>query len=129
MSLCVRVGFGVWIERRWLAAVTLFWISHSGFSLDRDLYTNNVVSNVADFQLPDPAGRAGGACTSALLDVLYKDHQNSATDMSFVQVLEEMRQVLKGKGFDQIPQVRIYPRRNDALHYSVTHLLVDCLSY
>ena len=40
-----------------------------------------------------------GACTSALLQVLYRDgHQ--AGDMSWVQVLRQMRGVLNGMGFD-----------------------------
>jgi hypothetical protein len=35
----------------------------------KDDQTSADVSNVASFQLPDPAGRAGGALTSALLNV------------------------------------------------------------
>jgi hypothetical protein len=63
------------------------------------------VSNVASFTLPDPAGRSGGACTSALLNVLYKDHHKTEEDLSFTQVLDEMRQILKQKNYEQIPQV------------------------
>ena len=33
-----------------------------------DSQTSADVSNVSSFQLPDPKGRAGGACTSALLN-------------------------------------------------------------
>lgn len=69
-----------------------------------DSQTSADASNVGKFQLPDPAGKAGGACTSALLQVLYKDgHQ--AEDMSWVQLLRQMRSVLNGMGFDQIPQL------------------------
>lgn len=59
----------------------------------------------SDFQLPDPAGRAGGACTSTLLNILYKDEQIPQNDMSFVEVLEAMRVELGRKGFEQIPQL------------------------
>jgi metacaspase-1 len=60
---------------------------------------------VASFQLPDPAGNAGGACTSALLNVLYKDHHKTSEDLTYVQVLHEMRTMLKDKGYKQIPQL------------------------
>lgn len=32
-----------------------------------DVQTSADVNNVGSFNLPDPAGRAGGACTSAIL--------------------------------------------------------------
>ena len=57
------------------------------------------------FSLPDPAGRAGGACTSTLLNILYKDEHVPEDDLSFTQVLEQMRENLKAKGFTQIPQL------------------------
>ena len=63
-----------------------------------------LVSNVGSFQLPDPAGRAGGACTSTLLNVLYADKQRPS-DKSFLDVLLEMREILDSKGFSQIPQL------------------------
>jgi hypothetical protein len=63
------------------------------------------VANVAEFSLPDPAGRAGGACTSALLQVLYKEKEDSAPDFTFQQVLLKMRNVLAKDRFDQIPQL------------------------
>ncbi len=66
--------------------------------------TTITVSNVGSFQLPDPAGRAGGACTSTLLNVLYKDKVRPA-DKSFKDVLLEMREILDSKGFTQIPQL------------------------
>lgn len=64
-----------------------------------------IVSNVATFSLPDPAGRAGGACTSAMLQVLYKDKEDTAADLSFQQVLLKMRNVLAKGRYDQIPQL------------------------
>ena len=60
---------------------------------------------MASFRLPDPAGRAGGACTSTLLKVLYQDEKVPEDDLSFTQVLEQMRGHLKAKGYTQIPQL------------------------
>lgn len=64
------------------------------------------VSNVAEFRLPDPAGRAGGACTSTLLNIVYKDQQDTRSDMTYKQVIDAMRVVLEEKEYTQIPQVR-----------------------
>ena len=64
-----------------------------------------LVSNVASFKLPDPAGRAGGALTSSLLNVTYADHEDTGKDLSFLQVLLAVRDKLNGKGFSQIPQL------------------------
>lgn len=36
-----------------------------------DVQTSADVSNVDSFNLPDPSGRAGGACTSAILQGTY----------------------------------------------------------
>ena len=72
-----------------------------------DHQTSADVSSVADFELPDPAGRAGGACTSTLLNVLYKDHADSSENLFFVDVLEKMREDLEARNFTQIPQVRV----------------------
>jgi hypothetical protein len=71
----------------------------------KDDQTSADVSNVASFQLPDPAGRAGGALTSALLNVTYADHQNTGKDLSFSETLLKVRDILKGKDFSQIPQL------------------------
>jgi metacaspase-1 len=70
-----------------------------------DAQTSADVSDVANFQLPDPAGRAGGACTSALLQILYGDHKDTAKDLSFEQALLKMRGALKDMGYSQIPQM------------------------
>lgn len=70
-----------------------------------DEQTSADVSNVASFQLPDPAGRAGGACTSTLLNILYADKRRPVDDMSFKDVLLKMRGILDDKGFTQIPQL------------------------
>jgi Caspase domain len=70
-----------------------------------DRQTSADVSNTATFQLPDPAGRAGGACTATLLNVLYEDEKAPCEDISFTQVMEKMRVILRQKGFSQIPQL------------------------
>ena len=70
-----------------------------------DKQTSADVSNVSSMKLPDPAGRAGGACTSTLLKILYKDETVPEDDLSFTQVLEQMRDDLKDRGFTQIPQL------------------------
>ena len=70
-----------------------------------DHQTSADVSSVDSFQLPDPAGRAGGACTSTLLRILYKDETVPEDKMSFTEVLDQMRVDLKKQGFTQIPQL------------------------
>lgn len=63
------------------------------------------VGNVASFRIPDSAGRAGGACTSTLLSIVYKDHEDTASDLTYKQVIDGMRGNLEEKNFKQIPQV------------------------
>lgn len=70
-----------------------------------DVQTSADVSNVKSFQLPDPAGRAGGACTSALLKVLYADKKRPVEDLSYRDVLLKTRQVLERKKYEQVPQL------------------------
>lgn len=67
-----------------------------------DHQTSADVSNVSSFQLPDPAGRSGGACTSAMLKVLYADHKAPDEDLSFQTVLLKMRDILKEGKYDQV---------------------------
>ena len=40
---------------------------------DEEAYSNVVA--VQEDELPDPTGKSGGACTSALLNVLYDHHK------------------------------------------------------
>lgn len=70
-----------------------------------DRQTSADVSSVSAFQLPDAPGGAGGACTAALLKVLYENEEKPLEGSSFTQVLEKMRIVLDQKGFKQIPQL------------------------
>jgi hypothetical protein len=65
--------------------------------------TSADIGNVgAVAQLPNPAGKAGGACTSALLEILYRQRNQPLT---FQQVLLDLRASLQSSGFDQIPQL------------------------
>ena len=70
-----------------------------------DEQTSADVSDVKSFSLPDPAGKGGGACTPALLQILYGDHKDTAKDLSFEQVLMKMRSQLQKDGYTQIPQL------------------------
>ena len=67
-----------------------------------DKQTSADVGNVGTFELPDPAGKAGGACTSTLLKVLG---DNRGQPMSWLELLRRMREVLRRKGFSQVPQL------------------------
>jgi Caspase domain len=71
----------------------------------RDEQTSADVSNVQSFSLPNPQGRAGGALTAALLNVAYADHKNTGKDLSFEATLLQVREMLREKGFSQIPQL------------------------
>jgi metacaspase-1 len=66
-----------------------------------DEQTSADVSNVADFKLPDPAGSAGGACTSAMLQVLYADHHDTSEDLTFEEVMLKIRDNLS-ESFSQV---------------------------
>jgi len=70
-----------------------------------DSQTSADVSNVANFRLPDASGSAGGACTSTLLRILYRDEHVPEDTLSFTQVLELMRSDLCSEGYSQIPQL------------------------
>lgn len=67
-----------------------------------DSQTSADVSEVSSFQLPDPAGKAGGACTSAMLQVLYADHTDTSEDLTFEEVVLKIRDNLD----DSFTQVR-----------------------
>jgi hypothetical protein len=70
-----------------------------------DHKTSADVSNVGSYQLPNPAGRAGGACTATLLKVLYENEERPNETFTFVEVLTAVRKDLKQKGLAQIPQL------------------------
>lgn len=52
-------------------------------------------------------GRAGGACTSALLQVIYNQHDLDPTyhNLSFMDVFLQTRDVIEGMGYQQVPQL------------------------
>jgi len=68
------------------------------FSGCADSQTSADVHDVASFGLPDAEG-AGGACTHALLKSISEGAE------SYVDILKEMRQILKTKRFTQLPQL------------------------
>eukprot|EP01060_Flectonema_neradi_P039568 TRINITY_DN875_c0_g2_i1.p1 TRINITY_DN875_c0_g2~~TRINITY_DN875_c0_g2_i1.p1 ORF type:complete len:356 (+),score=74.18 TRINITY_DN875_c0_g2_i1:51-1118(+) len=72
------------------------------FSGCQDSQTSADVSNVSSFGLPPDSGPggAGGACTNALLATAY-----APGEVSWVELLEQMRQFLGGRGYSQIPQL------------------------
>jgi len=70
-----------------------------------DAQTSSDVSDVSSFKLPDAAGRAGGALTSTLLQILYEDEKKPDKDMSFKDLLLKIRVILSKKNFTQIPQL------------------------
>ena len=75
------------------------------FSGCMDYQTSADVSNVSNFKLPDPAGKAGGALTTALLSVCYADSKIPEAELTFKEVLIAVREALKAEGFNQIPQL------------------------
>jgi len=71
-----------------------------------DSQTSADVSNVGSFSLPNPQGRAGGACTAAILSALYGYKRAGTLETtSWVELLRAMRSNLLEKGFDQVPQL------------------------
>lgn len=63
------------------------------------------VSNVKGFNLPDPAGKSGGACTSALLQTLWRDDDDDDVRYSWAETLELMREKIEEIGLTQVPQL------------------------
>jgi len=70
----------------------------------KDCQTSADVYDVKSFGLPDPAGKAGGACTSALLKLLYHEEQVPDDDLTYVEVLNGMRDNLDND-YTQVPQL------------------------
>lgn len=68
-----------------------------------DEQTSMDVGNAAG-GLPDPRGRAGGAATSNLLEILYDAHRKGERP-TFQQVLMTLRAKLASQGLPQIPQL------------------------
>mmetsp|Transcript_31115 Transcript_31115/g.87214 ORF Transcript_31115/g.87214 Transcript_31115/m.87214 type:complete len:386 (-) Transcript_31115:44-1201(-) len=72
------------------------------FSGCKDEQTSADVSNIDSFGLPETNGPAGaaGACTTSMM--LALEHN---PDLTWVQLLDEMRKILKTKGYSQIPEL------------------------
>jgi metacaspase-1 len=68
-------------------------------SSSSDAQQSEETYNTGNFELPNPAGKAGGACTSSFLQQQY----GGKKDMSWVDTLKQMRQVLKEMGYSQTP--------------------------
>ena len=56
-------------------------------------------------ELPDPLGKSGGACTSALLQTLWRDEEDEDVRYSWADTLEVMREKIQDLGLDQTPQL------------------------
>ena len=70
--------------------------------------TSADLANATSNALPNPAGRAGGACTSALLELLYNHHKQADGNniLTFQSLLLKLRNSLRNeKGLEQIPQL------------------------
>eukprot|EP00588_Corethron_pennatum_P006532 CAMPEP_0194293084 /NCGR_PEP_ID=MMETSP0169-20130528/47080_1 /TAXON_ID=218684 /ORGANISM="Corethron pennatum, Strain L29A3" /LENGTH=344 /DNA_ID=CAMNT_0039041467 /DNA_START=170 /DNA_END=1204 /DNA_ORIENTATION=- len=70
----------------------------------KDAQTSMDVFDVGDFGIPNPAGKAGGACTSALLKLLYNDEVVPDDDLTYVEVLNGIRDNLDDD-YTQVPQL------------------------
>lgn len=55
--------------------------------------------NTSKFELPNPAGKSGGACTSSFLQQQYE----TGNDQSWVETLQSIKSVLRGMGYNQTP--------------------------
>ena len=77
----------------------------------QDDQTSSDVGNVYSFRLPANVGPggAGGACTNSMMAKFYHPQHNDPTqpetNISYAELLLEMRDTLKGKGFTQVPQL------------------------
>ncbi|KAL3931352.1 MAG: hypothetical protein SGBAC_011348 [Bacillariaceae sp.] len=63
------------------------------------------IPNIDTFDLPDPAGKSGGACTSALLQALYRDEGEEDVTYTWLQTLEIMRDKIGDMGLTQVPKL------------------------
>jgi hypothetical protein len=67
-----------------------------------DTEESDDVFDVNEFQLPNPSGKSGGACTSAILKILYK---NPFIVVTWLWLLKNLRLELKKLGYKQTPQL------------------------
>jgi metacaspase-1 len=74
--------------------------------------------NTKTFELPNPAGKAGGAATSAFLQQQYDGGASALGAVTWVQTLQQMKRVLHGMGYNQTPTLtssRIINVRSDPM--------------
>jgi len=72
----------------------------------QDMETPEDVSDVGRFILPNAQGQVGVSCTAALLQILYSARDSTCElDWCWFKLLGAMRQNLKAKGFDYVPQL------------------------
>lgn len=57
--------------------------------------------HAGSFELPNPAGKAGGACTSAFLQAMYENGSGA----SWMETLQQMHVALQELGYAQTPQL------------------------
>ena len=71
-----------------------------------DCQYSSDVQDITNVELPNPAGKTGGTCTSAILQVLYRQEESCDNQKKSVQsVLHQMRDILKDANYSQIPQL------------------------
>lgn len=75
------------------------------FAGSLDSQTSADISDVDTFELPDPNGKAGGACTSALLQTLYRDGGDEQIQYTWSETLEIMTEKIEDIGLTQRPQL------------------------
>jgi metacaspase-1 len=68
-----------------------------------DTQTSDDVFDVSEFELPNPAGKAGGALTSIFLNTMYTTNDTSM--VSWHNLLKEIRSKLRALNYPQIPQL------------------------
>uniref|UniRef100_A0A7S4EN29 Peptidase C14 caspase domain-containing protein n=1 Tax=Pseudo-nitzschia australis TaxID=44445 RepID=A0A7S4EN29_9STRA len=81
-------------------------------SLETSADVSNIHSIAGKGKLPSPEGRAGGACTTALLSILYDaqkrkndNHYSGDGSTTFQQLLLELRRRLAQTGMSQVSQL------------------------
>ncbi|KAG7367578.1 caspase domain containing protein [Nitzschia inconspicua] len=76
------------------------------FSAADDVGQSYGISNVDKDELPDPSGKSGGACTSALLQTLWRDDEDEEdVQYSWADTLQMMREKMEEMGLTQTPQL------------------------
>jgi metacaspase-1 len=75
---------------------TIYMISSSS-----DNQQSEEATNTSKFELPNPAGKAGGACTSAFLQQQYEN----GLEQTWIESLQSMKDVLSTMGFNQTPML------------------------